>query len=277
MRDGKRKSSGGEECLVIEYGTRDPEQEPPKLYVPVSEAHLVSKYFGTGRARPPLSIIGGKRWAKAKADAEKAVSDVAADLLKLQASREAQPGHEFGDDTPWQREFEGSFPFEETPDQWSAIEAAKRDMQQSKPMDRLVCGESVSEDGGGHPRGVQGGDGRQTGRRAGANHCLAQQHYNTFRERMAQFPISVELLSRFRSKKQADAVIAALAAGSVDVVIGTHKLIQQNIRFKDLGLVIIDEEQRFGVLHKEKLKRLRQTVDVLTFTATPIPRTCTWP
>ena len=273
-RDGRGKSSGGEECLVIEYGTRDPEQEPPKLYVPVSEAHLVSKYVGTGRARPPLSIIGGKRWAKAKADAEKAVSDVAADLLKLQASREAQPGHEFGDDTPWQREFEGSFPFEETPDQWSAIEAAKRDMQQSKPMDRLVCGDV----GFGKTevairaafKAVMGG--KQVAVLVPTT-VLAQQHYNTFLERMAEFPISVELLSRFRSKKQADAVIAALAAGSVDVVIGTHKLIQHNVRFKDLGLVIIDEEQRFGVLHKEKLKRLRQTVDVLTLTATPIPRT----
>ena len=273
-RDGRGKSSGGEECLVIEYGTRDPEQEPPKLYVPVSEAHLVSKYVGTGRARPPLSIIGGKRWAKAKADAEKAVSDVAADLLKLQASREAQPGHEFGDDTPWQREFEGSFPFEETPDQWSAIEAAKRDMQQSKPMDRLVCGDVGF---GKTEVAIRAAfkavmDGKQVAVLVPTT-VLAQQHYNTFRERMAQFPISVELLSRFRSKKQADAVIAALAAGSVDVVIGTHKLIQQNIRFKDLGLVIIDEEQRFGVLHKEKLKRLRQTVDVLTLTATPIPRT----
>ena len=268
------KNSGGEECLVIEYGTSDPEQDSPKLYVPVSEAHLVSKYVGTGRARPPLSIIGGKRWAKAKADAEKAVSDVAADLLKLQASREAQPGHEFGDDTPWQREFEGSFPFEETPDQWTAIEAAKRDMQQPKPMDRLVCGDV----GFGKTevairaafKAVMGG--KQVAVLVPTT-VLAQQHFNTFVERMAEFPVSVELLSRFRTKKQADAVIAAMAAGSVDVVIGTHKLVQPNVRFKDLGLVVIDEEQRFGVLHKEKLKMLRQTVDVLTLTATPIPRT----
>ncbi|MDP6915555.1 MAG: CarD family transcriptional regulator, partial [Verrucomicrobiota bacterium] len=273
-RDGRGKSSGGEECLVIEYGTRDPEQDSPKLYVPVSEAHLVSKYVGTGRARPPLSILGGKRWAKAKADAEKAVSDVAADLLKLQASREAQPGHEFGDDTPWQRELEGAFPFEETPDQWTAIEAAKRDMQQPKPMDRLVCGDV----GFGKTevairaafKAVMGG--KQVAVLVPTT-VLAQQHFNTFVERMAEFPVSVELLSRFRTKKQADAVIAALAAGSLDVVIGTHKLVQPNVRFKDLGLVIIDEEQRFGVLHKEKLKMLRQTVDVLTLTATPIPRT----
>jgi len=269
-----KNGGGGEECLVIEYGTRDPEQDPPRLYVPVSEAHLVSKYVGTGRARPPLSIIGGKRWAKAKSDAEKAVSDVAADLLKLQASREAQPGHEFGGDTPWQREFEGSFPFEETPDQWSAIEAAKQDMQLPKPMDRLVCGDV----GFGKTevairaafKAVMGG--KQVAVLVPTT-VLAQQHYNTFVERMAEFPVSVELLSRFRSKKQANAVIAALAAGSVDVVIGTHKLIQPNVRFKDIGLVIIDEEQRFGVLHKEKLKILRQTVDVLTLTATPIPRT----
>jgi transcription-repair coupling factor (superfamily II helicase) len=269
-----KNGGGGEECLVIEYGTRDPEQDPPRLYVPVSEAHLVSKYVGTGRARPPLSIIGGKRWAKAKSDAEKAVSDVAADLLKLQASREAQPGHEFGGDTPWQREFEGSFPFEETPDQWSAIEAAKQDMQLPKPMDRLVCGDV----GFGKTevairaafKAVMGG--KQVAVLVPTT-VLAQQHYNTFVERMAEFPVSVELLSRFRSKKQSNAVIAALAAGSVDVVIGTHKLIQPNVRFKDIGLVIIDEEQRFGVLHKEKLKILRQTVDVLTLTATPIPRT----
>ena len=273
-RDGRGKSSGGEECLVIEYGTRDPEQDSPKLYVPVSEAHLVSKYVGTGRARPPLSILGGKRWAKAKADAEKAVSDVAADLLKLQASREAQPGHEFGDDTPWQRELEGAFPFEETPDQWTAIEAAKRDMQQPKPMDRLVCGDV----GFGKTevairaafKAVMGG--KQVAVLVPTT-VLAQQHFNTFVERMAEFPVSVELLSRFRTKKQADAVIAALAAGSVDVVIGTHKLVQPNVRFKDLGLVIIDEEHRFGVRQKERLKQLRQEVDILALTATPIPRT----
>jgi len=274
VETGPTNNGGGEECLVIEYGTRDPEQESPRLYVPVSEAHLVSKYVGTGKARPPLSIIGGKRWTKAKADAEKAVEDLAADLLKMQASREAQPGHEFGADTPWQREFEGSFPFEETPDQWSAIEAAKQDMQQPRPMDRLVCGDV----GFGKTevairaafKAVMGG--KQVAVLVPTT-VLAQQHYNTFIERMAEFPISVELLSRFRSKKEADAVTAALAAGAVDVVIGTHKLVQPSVRFKDLGLVIIDEEQRFGVRHKERLKMLRQTVDVLTLTATPIPRT----
>ena len=273
-RSGREKTEGGQECLVIEFGTRDPEQEPPRLFVPVSEAHLVSKYVGTGKAKPPLSILGGKRWSKAKADAEKAVADLAADLLKIQASREAQPGHAFGGDTPWQREFEGSFPYEETRDQWSAIQAAKQDMERPRPMDRLVCGDV----GFGKTevairaafKAVMGG--RQVAVLVPTT-VLAQQHYNTFRERMAEFPISVELLSRFRSKKQADATIDGLATGSVDIVIGTHKLIQKNVRFKELGLVIIDEEQRFGVLHKEKLKMLRQTVDVLTLTATPIPRT----
>ena len=269
-----KKEGGGEECLVIEYGSRDPEQEPPKLYVPVSEAHLVSKYVGTGRARPTLNLLGGKRWAKAKADAEKAVEDLAADLLKLQAAREAQPGHAFGEDTPWQREFEGSFPFDETPDQWSAIEAAKQDMERPKPMDRLVCGDVGF---GKTEVAIRAAfkavmNGKQVAVLVPTT-VLAQQHYNTFVERMAHFPVSVELLSRFRSKKDAEAVANALATGSVDVVIGTHKLIQPSVQFRDLGLVIIDEEQRFGVRHKERLKMLRQTVDVLTLTATPIPRT----
>ena len=197
---------------MIEFGTRDPEQDPPKLFVPVSEAHLVSKYVGTGKAKPPLSILGGKRWSKAKADAEKAVADLAADLLKIQASREAQLGHAFGGDTPWQREFEGSFPFEEAPDQWTAIEAAKRDMQQPKPMDRLVCGDV----GFGKTevairaafKAVMGG--KQVAVLVPTT-VLAQQHFNTFVERMAHFPVSVELLSRFRSKKDADAVANALA------------------------------------------------------------------
>ena len=259
---------------MIEYGTRDPEQDSPKLYVPVSEAHLVSKYVGTGRARPPLSILGGKRWAKAKADAEKAVSDVAADLLKLQASREAQPGHEFGDDTPWQREFEGSFPFEETPDQWTAIEAAKRDMQQPKPMDRLVCGDV----GFGKTevairaafKAVMGG--KQVAVLVPTT-VLAQQHFNTFVERMAEFPVSVELLSRFRYKKtgrRRDRGAGGRLGGR------RHRHAQARpaqCPLQGSRLVIIDEEQRFGVLHKEKLKMLRQTVDVLTLTATPIPRT----
>ena len=273
-QSGRKKTEGGQECLVIEFGTRDPEQDPPKLFVPVSEAHLVSKYVGTGKAKPPLSILGGKRWSKAKADAEKAVADLAADLLKIQASRQAQPGHAYEEDTPWQREFEGAFPYEETRDQWGAIQAAKQDMERPRPMDRLVCGDV----GFGKTevairaafKAVMGG--RQVAVLVPTT-VLAQQHYNTFCERMAEFPISVELLSRFRSKKQADATIAGLAAGAVDIVIGTHKLIQDKVRFKDLGLVIIDEEQRFGVLHKEKLKMLRQTVDVLTLTATPIPRT----
>ena len=273
-KSGAKQIAEEHECLAIEFGSRDPEEEPPKLYVPVSEAHLVSKYVGTGKVKPPLSILGGKRWSKAKADAEKAVADLAADLLKIQASRESQPGHAYGEDTPWQREFEGAFPYEETPDQWASIQAAKQDMEKPQPMDRLVCGDV----GFGKTevairaafKAVMGG--KQVAMLVPTT-VLAQQHYNTFLDRMTEFPISVELLSRFRSKKQADATIDGLAAGSIDIVVGTHKLIQDKIRFRNLGLVIIDEEQRFGVLHKEKLKMLRQTVDVLTLTATPIPRT----
>ena len=270
----EKNSDEGYECLAIEFGSSDPDQELPKLYVPVSEAHLVSKYVGTGKANPPLSILGSKRWSKAKAEAEKAVADLAAELLKIQASREAQPGHAYSKDTPWQREFESAFPYEETPDQWASIKAAKQDMEKAQPMDRLICGDV----GFGKTevairaafKAVMGG--RQVAMLVPTT-VLAQQHYNTFLERMADFPISVELLSRFRTKKQADETIKGLAAGSTDIVVGTHKLIQDKIRFKDLGLVIIDEEQRFGVLHKEKLKMLRQSVDVITLTATPIPRT----
>ena len=273
-QSGEKTADEGYECLAIEFGTRDQEQEPPKLYVPVSEAHLVSKYVGVGKAKPPLSILGSKRWGKAKSDAEKAVADLAAELLKIQASRESQPGHAYSEDTPWQREFEGAFPYEETPDQWASIKAAKQDMEKPQPMDRLVCGDVGF---GKTEVAIRAAfkavmEGKQVAMLVPTT-VLAQQHYNTFLERMNDFPISVELLSRFRTKKQSETAIKGLATGSTDIVVGTHKLIQDSIKFKDLGLVIIDEEQRFGVLHKEKLKMLRQTVDVLTLTATPIPRT----
>ena len=273
-QSGEKATDEGHECLAIEFGSRDPEQEPPKLYVPISEAHLVSKYVGTGNSKPPLSILGSKRWSKAKADAEKAVADLAAELLKIQASRESKPGHSYNTDTPWQREFEGAFPYEETPDQLTSIKAAKQDMEKPQPMDRLVCGDVGF---GKTEVAIRAAfkavmEGKQVAMLVPTT-VLAQQHYNTFLERMNDFPIKVELLSRFCTKKQANATIEGLATGSTDIVVGTHKLIQDKIRFKDLGLVIIDEEQRFGVLHKEKLKMLRQTVDVLTLTATPIPRT----
>jgi transcription-repair coupling factor (superfamily II helicase) len=264
----------GQECLVIEYAPSDPDLPPPKLYVPVTEAHLVSKYIGAGKARPPLNTLGGTRWAKAKAHAERAVRDIAAELLAIQAARESQPGHAFAADTPWQREFESAFIFEETPDQMRAIVEAKGDMEKPKPMDRLICGDV----GFGKTevalraafKAVLGG--RQVAVLVPTT-VLAQQHFNTFRERLADYPIRVELLSRFRSRREQQCAVRDLAAGAVDIVIGTHRLLQDDIAFKDLGLVVIDEEQRFGVLHKEKFKTLRQLVDVLTLTATPIPRT----
>lgn len=264
----------GPECLVIEYAASDPSQPAPRLYVPVTEAHLVSKYVGTGKARPQLHTLGGTRWQKAKVQAEQAVRDLAGELLSMQAARESLPGHAFGEDTPWQREFEGSFIYEETEDQLKAIGETKKDMESSKPMDRLICGDV----GYGKTevairaafKCVMGG--KQVALLVPTT-ILAQQHYNTFRERMADYPIRVEQLSRFRTRGQQKRVLQAVSEGAVDIVVGTHRLVQEDVAFKDLGLVIIDEEQRFGVMHKEKLKLLRKLVDVLTLSATPIPRT----
>ena len=252
----------------------NPGDEPPKLYVPVTEAHLVGKYVGAGKAHPPLNTLGGTRWNKAKEQAERAVRDVAAELLQIQAVRESQAGHAFPPDVPWQREFEGAFIFEETPDQLRAIGETKSDMERPKPMDRLICGDV----GFGKTevairaafKAVMGG--KQVAVLVPTT-VLAQQHFNTFRERMADYPVRIELLSRFRTHREQQRVVRDLAAGAVDIVIGTHRLIQSDIGFKELGLVVIDEEQRFGVLHKEKFKRLRTLVDVLTLSATPIPRT----
>ena len=267
-------SESGQECLVLEYAPSDTDREPPKLYVPVTEAHLISKYVGAGKLRPPLNTLGGKRWEKTKQQAERAVRDVAADLLKIQAQRATQPGHAFGPDTPWQREFESSFLYEETADQLRAIAEAKHDLEVAKPMDRLVCGDV----GFGKTevairaafKAVMGG--KQVAILVPTT-VLAQQHYNTFRERMADYPVRVELLSRYRTKKEQLQVVEQLQAGAVDIVVGTHRLVQSDVTFKDLGLVVIDEEQRFGVMHKEKFKLLRTHVDVLTLSATPIPRT----
>jgi transcription-repair coupling factor (superfamily II helicase) len=242
--------------------------------VPVSEAHLVSKYVGAGKARPALNTLGGARWAKTKAQAENAVRDLAAELLQIQAARESQPGFAYPLDNTWQREFEGSFLYEETPDQMRSILETKCDMESPRPMDRLICGDV----GYGKTevairaafKAVMGG--KQVAVLVPTT-VLAQQHFNTFRERMADYPVRVELLSRFRTARELKHVVEQLANGGVDIVIGTHRLVQSDIAFKELGLVIIDEEQRFGVLHKEKFKMLRQLVDVLTLSATPIPRT----
>jgi transcription-repair coupling factor (superfamily II helicase) len=266
--------STGTECLVIEYAPAGSGDEPPKLYVPVTEAHLVGKYVGAGKAHPPLNTLGGTRWAKAREQTEKAVRDVAAELLRIQAVRETQAGHPCQPDTQWQREFESAFIYEETPDQLKAIAETKADQERAKPMDRLICGDVGF---GKTEVAIRAAfkcvmDGRQAAILVPTT-VLAQQHFNNFRERMADYPVRVELLSRFRTKREQKKVIQDLAAGSVDIVIGTHRIVQEDIAFKDLGLVVIDEEQRFGVLHKEKFKRLRTLVDVLTLSATPIPRT----
>jgi transcription-repair coupling factor (superfamily II helicase) len=244
------------------------------LHVPLPEAHLVSRYVGLSKVRPQLGRIGSDRWQKTRAQAERATLDLAAELLRIQAARDAQPGFSAPPDNDWQREFEGAFPFTETPDQLKAIQAAKADMERPRPMDRLVCGDV----GFGKTevairaafKAVQAG--KQVAILVPTT-ILAQQHANTFRERMAGYPVAVEMLSRFRTKAESTRIVGATAAGQVDILIGTHRLLNKDIHFKDLGLVVIDEEQRFGVKHKERLKALRVSVDVLSMSATPIPRT----
>ena len=232
----------GQECMVIEYAAADFDLQPPKLFVPLSQAHLVGKYVGAGKARPPLNTLTGKRWAKTKALAERAVRDIAADMLAIQAARSAQQGHAFPSDTPWQHEFENSFLYEETPDQARAITDTKADMEAAKPMDRLICGDVGY---GKTEVALRAAFKAALGGKQAAvlvpTTVLAQQHLNTFRERMADYPIRIELLSRFRSRADQARVVRELAAGSVDIVIGTHRLLQGDIIFKDLGLVIIDE------------------------------------
>jgi len=271
---GNGQPATGTECLVIEYAPANAGEELPKLYVPVSEAHLVSKYVGAGKANPPLHTLGGSRWHKAKEQTEKAVRDIAAEMLRIQAVRETQAGHACRPDTQWQREFESAFIYEETRDQITAIADTKTDQERPKPMDRLICGDVGF---GKTEVAIRAAfkcvmDGKQVAILVPTT-VLAQQHFNNFRERMADYPVRVELLSRFRTRREQGKIIQELATGAVDIVIGTHRIVQEDIAFKDLGLVVIDEEQRFGVLHKEKFKRLRTMVDVLTLSATPIPRT----
>ncbi len=264
----------GEECLVIEYAPRKEGDQPPRLHVPVSQIHLVTKYIGAGKGRPQLNKLGGTRWRRAKDAAMNAARDLAADLLAVQAARASQPGFAYPVDCPWQRDFENAFPFEETPDQVRAIDETKQDMCAPRPMDRLICGDAGF---GKTEVAIRAAfkavlAGKQVAVLVPTT-VLAHQHFNTFSSRMAGYPVRIELLSRFRSRAEQERVIRDLAVGSVDIVIGTHRLLQRDVVFKDLGLVVIDEEQRFGVVHKERLKQLRHLVDVLTLTATPIPRT----
>jgi transcription-repair coupling factor (superfamily II helicase) len=260
------------EYLVLEYAPAKRGHPPDRLYVPTDQLDEVTKYSG-GEA-PALHRLGGADWAKTKGRARKAVREIAAELIRLYSARMASPGHAFGPDTPWQRELEDAFPYVETPDQLSAIDEVKRDMEKPVPMDRLICGDV----GYGKTeiavraafKAVQ--DGKQVAVLVPTT-LLAQQHFNTFSERYAPFPVSVKPMSRFQSGAEVAETQRGLADGTVDLVIGTHRLLSPETRFKRLGLVIIDEEQRFGVEHKEYLKRLRTEVDVLAMSATPIPRT----
>ena len=235
---------------------------------------MLSRYIGLKKARPKLAKLGGKSWAKTKQAAELAALDLAADLLRLQATRDAQKGYAFSKDEQWQKEFEDSFPYTETKDQIKAINEVKQDMEKEQAMDRLVCGDV----GFGKTevalraafKAVM--DGKQVALLAPTT-ILCQQHLNLFRHRMADYPFAIEMLSRFRTPGQQKKIIDATKAGSVDILIGTHRLFSEDVSFKDLGLLIIDEEQRFGVQHKESIKKIRAQVDVLTLSATPIPRT----
>ena len=244
------------------------------LFVPVNQMDMVQKYIGTGAAAPKLNKLGGQDWAKAKAKARKAVQIMAEDLVALYAKRVAAKGHVYGLDTVWQREFEENFPYEETEDQLNAIEDVKKDMESDKVMDRLICGDVGY---GKTEVAIRAAfKAAQEGKQVAflvPTTILAQQHYNTFVQRMAGYPIKIELLSRFRTPKQQKESLHNMERGFSDILIGTHRILSKDVKFKDLGLIIVDEEQRFGVAHKEKLKALRENVDVLTLSATPIPRT----
>ena len=260
------------EYLVIEYAASKRGQPPDRLYVPTDQLDQVTRYVG-GEA-PSLHRLGGADWAKTKGRARKAVRQIAGELIRLYSARMASPGHAFGADTPWQRELEDAFPYVETPDQLAAIDEVKRDMERAVPMDRLICGDV----GYGKTeiavraafKAVQ--DGTQVAVLVPTT-LLASQHFATFSERFAPFPVTVRMLSRFQSDAEVAQTREELSEGKVNVVIGTHRLLSPDTRIARLGLVILDEEQRFGVEHKEYLKRLRTEVDVLSMSATPIPRT----
>lgn len=257
-----------EEVVTLEF------DEGMLLHLRLHDTHLLSRYVGFAKSTPKLGRLGTNQWEKARSAAQMATLDYAAELLRIHAARDAHPGHPFEADGPWQAEFESGFPFNETRDQEAAIVATKHDMEKPRPMDRLICGDV--------------GFGKtEIALRAAAKACfsgkqvavlvpttvLAQQHYSTFRERFAPFPVVVEMLSRFRSAKEQAAIRRELKDGRIDIVIGTHSLLSRTVRFQDLGLLVVDEEHRFGVRHKEQIKAMRTSIDILTMSATPIPRT----
>src|SRR5690625_5105711 len=254
--------------LLIQYAGDD------RLYVPIDQIELVQKYVGSEGKEPRMYKLGGTEWQKVKRRVQSSVEDIADELIKLYAAREAQKGYDFEPDSPLQQEFELSFPYEETADQLRCIEEIKQDMESTRPMDRLLCGDvgygktevalraifkAVSE-------------GKQAAFLVPTT-ILAQQHFQTMQERFQDYPLEIGLLSRFRTAKQQRETIEGLKNGTVDIVVGTHRLLSKDIDFKDLGILVVDEEQRFGVKHKEKIKQMKTNVDVLTLTATPIPRT----
>ncbi len=260
--DGRKR-----DCLLILYQGND------KLFVPIEEFNRVHKFVGK-EGNPHISRLGGASWERLKSRTKKAIQDMAKELIGLYAERKAKPGFGFSQDSLWMTELESTFAYEETPDQLLAIKDLKSDMEKSTPMDRLICGDVGY---GKTEVGIRAAfkcvlDGKQVAVLVPTT-ILAQQHLMTFTERLEDFPVKVEMLSRFKNRKEQNKVVEDLEKGKVDIVIGTHRLLQKDIQFKDLGLVIIDEEQRFGVAHKEKLKQLKKLVDVLTLTATPIPRT----
>jgi transcription-repair coupling factor (superfamily II helicase) len=264
------RTAGGrrEEVLVLEYA------DDAKLFVPVAQAHLVSRYVGVGGKSPALSKLGDARWQRTRKGAEKSVEEFAAKMLSVAADRQHLTGHAHAPDTKWQVEFEQSFLYRETPDQLRCVEEIKRDMETPKPMDRLLC----ADVGFGKTevairaafKAVMGG--KQVAVLVPTT-VLARQHYHTFRERMSEFPVTVEMLSRLTPQHREKDILRGIREGDVDIVVGTHRLISKDVRYKDLGLAVVDEEQRFGVKHKEKFKELFRLVDVLTLSATPIPRT----
>jgi transcription-repair coupling factor (superfamily II helicase) len=258
----------GREYLVLEYAEDD------KLYVPTEHLDRIQLYHGPTDTAPKLTRLGTQEWSRARARAKRATEQLAGELIALYAAREVTEGLSASPDTPWQDALEASFPYQETPDQLTTLEQVKKDLESPHPMDRLVCGDV----GYGKTEIALRAAFKvvQSGRQVGIlvpTTVLAQQHFETFNERLDPFPASVELLSRFRSDAEQKDVVKRLADGSVDIVIGTHRMLQRDVRFKDLGLIVIDEEHKFGVTHKERLKRLRTQVDVMTLSATPIPRT----
>ena len=264
-----RRADGVErEYLELQYAEGD------RLFVPSDHIDRISRYIGLGDRHPALTRLGTQEWSRAKERVRRAVTDLARELIQIYAAREALPGHAFPPDTPWQQEIEASFPYTETPDQIRAMSEIKRDMETDRPMDRVLVGDV----GYGKTelalraafKAVM--DGQQVAVLVPTT-VLAQQHFQTFSERMSGFPVRIEVLSRFRSEREQRQVVADLAEGNVDILIGTHRLLQRDVQFKDLGLLVIDEEQRFGVAHKELFRRLRSQIDVLTLSATPIPRT----